>query len=274
MTTRTEHHLVDAEAEPQARPPRDGELDGNETAVKTISRLVEQAGRAAGHLALEETQLAAVRHGPQLRAALDVAVTLGIVLAFLTAFAFVNWAAVSALAGPLPSWAAPLLLSAAWVVIGISLLVFALNRGDELAIWRRIRKLGADLEQTISARQQVRDQAAQRMRESLERLAEGLGEQAGVLVSSAVVPVASGVITAGERIIDGIDEITDDLGKAVLGGRAINWVADMALVPGRHFVSAALTALNGSARAEASSQPSSTRTWSRNVPGPDRRRAG
>jgi hypothetical protein len=53
------------------------------------------------------------------------------------------------------------------------------------------------------------------------------------------------VVSAGAHIIDQIDEITDDLGEAVPGGGVINWMADMALVPGRYFVSVARTALGG-----------------------------
>jgi hypothetical protein len=103
---------------------QDGKFVGDAVAEEPVSELIEQAGRAARLLALRQAQLAAVRHGPQVRrASLDVAVALGIALAFLTAFVLANWAAVSALSGPLPGWAAPLLLAAAWIVIGIGLLV-------------------------------------------------------------------------------------------------------------------------------------------------------
>src|ERR687898_2892890 len=149
----------------------DGKFVADAVAEESVSELIEQAGRAAGLLALREAQLAALRHGPQLRrAALDVAVALGVALAFLTAFAFANWAAVSALSGPLPGWAAPLLLVAAWIVVGIGLLAFALNRADSVIVWRQRRGLGGPVEGRISARERARDEAWQAMRESLERL--------------------------------------------------------------------------------------------------------
>lgn len=264
-----EPELDGADAQPQGRAPQDGEAGGH-AAAAAVSELIEQVWRAAGHLALVETQLAAVRHGPQLRrAARDIAVALGIALAFLTAFALANWAAVSALARPLPGLAAPLLLAAAWIVVGISMLVFALNRGDRVFDWRRIRKVGAAPVQTISAHERARREAQRGMRESLERLAREGGELTGALVSSAVVPIAGGVISAGEHVIDQIDELTDDLGKTVHGGGVINRVADIALLPGRYLASVARTALEGLGdELKPSDQPSSTQARLRKTPSP------
>jgi hypothetical protein len=226
-----------------APPGPDRKVVGDPVADEPVSELIEQAGCAAGLLALRVAQLAAVRHGPQLRrAALDVAVALGTVLAFLTAFVLANWAAVSALTGPLPGPAAPLILAAAWILIGIGLLVFVLNRGGRVFDWRHLQMLGADVEQRISARERARDDARQRMRESLERLISEMGNEAAV---QAVVPVTRGVVSVGEHIIDQIDEITDDLEEALPGGGVINRVADTALFPARFFVSVARAALEG-----------------------------
>jgi hypothetical protein len=235
-----------SESVPVAAMSAPARHDGNvgvAVAEEPVSVLIEQAGRAAGLLAFREAQLAAVRHGPELRrAARDVAIVLGAVLAFLSAFALANWAVVRALSGPLPAWGALLLLAATWIVIGILLLV-ALRRGDSVFAWWQ-RMLSADVGERTSGHSQARDVAERGMRESLERLGGGVGNQAALLASAAVVPVAGGVVTAGEHIIDQIDEITDDLGEAVPGGGAINWVADLALVPGRYFLGAARTALD------------------------------
>ena len=265
-----------AEAQPQGPAPHDGGAGGIEAPAETVSEPIEEAWRAAGRLALRETQLAAVRHGPQLRrAASDLAIALNVVLAFLTALALANWAAASALSGPLPGWAAALVLATTWIVIGI-LLVFALNRGDRVLDRRRIWRLGADVERRTGAREWARHEAQQRMRESLEQLAGQVGERAGAaMVSSAVVPVAGGVISAGEHVIDQIDELTDDLGTAVPGGGAINRVADMALLPGRYLVSAARTALEGlGEELQPPDQPRSTRARRRDVSDLDRARRG
>ena len=108
------------------------------------------------------------------------------------------------------------------------------------------------------------------MRESLEQLAGQVGERAGAaMVSSAVVPVAGGVISAGEHVIDQIDELTDDLGKAIPGGGVINRVADVALLPGRYLVGVARTALEGlSDEVKSPDQPSSIQSRPRKVSGP------
>jgi len=252
---------------------RDGKFVDDAVADEPVSELIEQAGRAAGVLALREAQLAALRHGSQLRrAALDVAVALGVALAFVSAFVLANWAAVSALSGPLPGWAAPLLLATAWIVIGIGLLVVVLHRGDRVFDWRQRRLLGAAVEQRISARERARDDAWQGMRKSLERLTGEVVHEAAVL---AVVPVARGAVSAGEHIIDQIDEITDDLGEAVPGGGVINWVADTALLPARYFVSVARAALEGLGdELMPPSQLRQHRSSDRKISGTDRRSAG
>src|SRR5919106_2262859 len=249
----------------------DGTFVGDAVAEEPVSELIKQTGRAAGLLALREAQLAAVRHGPHLRrAALEVAVALGVALAFLTALVLANWAAVGALSGPLPGWAAPLLLAAVWIVVGLGLLAFVLNRADSVFDWRQRRGLGADVERRISARERARDEAWQGMRESLERLTGEVEHEAAVL---AAVPVAGGVVSAGEHIIDQIDEITDDLEEAVPGGGVINWVADTALLPARFFVSVARAALEG--LGDELTPPGQRREVSRRgIAGTDRRSTG
>jgi hypothetical protein len=234
----------DGEAEAEAGAAEEGESDAAEAETESVSELIEEAGRAASVLALREAQLVAARHGPQLRqVARDVLVGLGIGAAFLTAFALANWAAVNALSGPLPDWAAPLVLAGIWIVIGILLLVFLLIRADRVFGWKWWQAFGGDDAQALVAREAARDEAEQAMRDSLERLAGGVGAQAGVLVAAAVVPMASGVVGAGEDIIEEIDEFTDDIVEAVPGGGVINWAADVALIPGRAVVRVARFAL-------------------------------
>jgi len=239
----------DGEFEAGEEVEGDADVEGDEADEEPISDLIEQAGRAAGLLAFREAQLSATRHAAEVRRAiLDVVIALGIVFAFITAFALGNWAAVNALSGPLPSWAAPLALAGAWIVIGILLLVFVLNRGDRVFGWRQMRTLGKGGPEQLEAREEARDEAQQGLKDSLERLAGGVGSQAAVLVSAAVVPVADGVVEAGEDILEGIDEFTDNLGEAVPGGGVVNWVADMALVPGRYCIRVARRAIKSSGK--------------------------
>jgi hypothetical protein len=250
-----EGKVEDVEAEGEAPAPEDGEvdgeeeLDGDDAEEAPVSELIEQAGRAAGLLAFREAQLSATRNAPQVRRAItDVAIALGIVLAFITAFALANWAAVNALSGPLPSWAAPLVVAGAWILIGILLLVFVLNRGDRVFGWRQVRALGTGGPDQLEAREAARDEAQQGLKDSLERLAGGVGSQAAVLISAAVVPMADGVVDAGEDILEEIDEFTDNIAEAVPGGGVINWVADVALIPGRYVVRVAKSTIKGSTK--------------------------
>ena len=218
----------------------DGGFVGEAVVEEPFSELIERAGRAVGVVALREAQLATLRHGPQLRrAALDIAVAQGSALAFFTAFVLANWAAVSALSGPVSGWAAPLLLAAAWIVIAIGLLVFVLNRR---VVWRKRRVSEAAGEQRIIASERARDSAWEEMQESLERLAGGVENEAAALTA---VPVAGGLVNAGEHVLDQIDEITDGLEDALPEGGVINLVADAALLPARYFVSVARAALEG-----------------------------
>jgi hypothetical protein len=72
--------------------------------------------------------LAAARRAPQLHpVARDFAGLAALALAAVTAFAFGNWAAASALSTVITDWEAALVLATAWVATGA--LVAALLRG-------------------------------------------------------------------------------------------------------------------------------------------------
>jgi hypothetical protein len=223
------------------RPPKDAPMSSarhDDATAGADHSLIGQSGRAASRLAWREAQLAAARRRPELRrAALLIAIGLGVALALFTGFVLANVAAVTALADPLPGWAAPLVLAAAWLAVA-SLFVFGLSRGR-----RQPRTDRAEGPHTIHAREQARDSAQQDVQESLDQLRGELSNEAGVLATAAAAPVAGGVITAGEHIIDRIDELADQLGKAVPAGGVISRMAHMALAPGRYLVKEARTAL-------------------------------
>ncbi len=218
---------------------------GAERTGAPVAALVEEAGRAAGLLALREAQLVAARHTPRVRRrAQGLAVALGAAIAFLTAFALANWGAVVALSGPLPAWGAPLALATTWCVVG-GLLLAVLAASGRVAGWRRAWLPGV---RPTSVCEQARDEARRDMTESLARLAGAVGDQAAAGVASAVVPVVAGVVGAGEHLIDRVDEITDELEEAVPGGGVVNRLSDLALVPGRLLIGAARTTLEGARR--------------------------
>ena len=98
-------------------------------AEQSLAELLEQLGRDVSALALCETRLAAARREPEFRrAAGTVAVALLAALAFLTAFAFANTAALRALTPALSDWGAALVLAAVWTAVGVV-----------VALWLRAR---------------------------------------------------------------------------------------------------------------------------------------
>ena len=212
-------------------------------AHQPVSDLLEQVGRDVGSLFAHEIELAAARNSPELRRAIrDVVVALGAALACLTAFVLANWAAVNALSLVLPDWLAPLVLALGWVAVGVLLLV-VLRSGEGVPGRRWWRVLGADQARIVLECEQARDEARQRMRDSLERLTGALASEAGEQIAHAAIPLAGGVVTAGEEIMDVADEIADALEDAVPGGGAIDRMVDIVLVPGRFSVRVTRTLL-------------------------------
>jgi hypothetical protein len=80
---------------------------------QSLTELLEQVGRQMSALIFYEARLAASRHKDEIRlAAGGFFAALVTALAFLTAFALANVAAVRALSSSLADWVAPLILAA------------------------------------------------------------------------------------------------------------------------------------------------------------------
>ena len=203
-----------------------------------ISDLAEQVGRKASTLAVREAELAAARRMPAIRrAGRDLAFAIVAAVAFAAAFALANWAAVVALANVLPDWLAPLLLAAAWLVLGAALLVALRHRYRGITAWT------GDHAELVRQRAQAREEAEVALRDSIARLGEAIAAEAEAQIRDAVVPTADGVVDAGEDILDLADDLTDSIEGAVPGGGLINGVLDFALLPGRLTVKVARAAL-------------------------------
>ena len=111
-------------AESVADPLEEDEDDESE-AEESVTELLEQIARQLSALAFYETRAAAIRHEPELRrAARDIAAGIGAAVAFLTAFALANAAAVYGLSTALPDWAAALALAVAWAAGGTVLVLY------------------------------------------------------------------------------------------------------------------------------------------------------
>ena len=93
--------------------------EGAEDEPLGATELAEQLGRDVGALLQRELELNAARNSPALRRTARTVVVWTLAgVAFATAFALANWAAVQALDAVLAGWAAPLVLAAAWAVLG------------------------------------------------------------------------------------------------------------------------------------------------------------
>jgi hypothetical protein len=203
-------------------------------------------------LASVEAQLAAARNRTQiLRRAVDVAGPLAIVLALLTAFGLANAAAVDALTGALPAWAAALCLAAAWIVVAALVAVFLhvrAERGHGLAWWKPLTPAAPGAREALERK---RDEAREAVRTTLEELAPALGEQ----LASAAVPVAASVagsmateaagsvVDAGSDLLETSDEIVESITVEMPGGGLVNQVWDVVLMPGRWGVKVVTTVL-------------------------------
>jgi type IV secretory pathway TrbD component len=230
---------VEAETAPDAEV---AEADGS------VSEGVEGVARAAGLVALRGADVIAARRQPDVRrAALDLGSLAIVVAAALTAFAFANWAAASALTTAVSDWLAALILMTIWIAVAVLLAAFLL-RGDRSLLSYRKRFLAKDAVETLPARQDALEEAEQELRVQLDALAEAIGAAAQERISAAILPLAGGVVEVGEEMVDATDEvleaadeITDAIEEKVPGGVVVNRAFDVVLVPGRFGIRAART---------------------------------
>jgi hypothetical protein len=245
-------------AEEEASPQEPAAEDEESSELRT-TELAEQIGRDASMLVFREVQLTTSRHIPEVRrVARDLAVVVGVLIAFASAFVLVNWALVNALSSPLPSWRAPLVLAAVWVVVGVLLTVFVLHRTGHLTGWKWWKAAAASPEDAVLDREQARDEALQALRDSLDQFAGAVARDAGALVAVAVVPMAGTAAEAGEKVLDTVDSMTDAIEDKVPGGSVINRVADLALKPGRYALGAVKGIGKDEAKDEASDEPAAS----------------
>ena len=171
-----------------------------------VTALAERLGRDVGALLQREAELHAARNSPALRRSARTALAWTVVgIAFATAFALANWAAVQALDSVLPGWAAPLVLAAAWALLGGALVATMLLRSGESAGvgWWSVLTRG---EGVVAECQRARDEAQDVVRETLAAFAAAVGREAEAKIASAVVPIAGGIAEAGEEVLEAADE--------------------------------------------------------------------
>jgi hypothetical protein len=234
--------IVVTEVEAETAPDAEAEADGS------VSEGVEGVARAAGLVALRGADVIAARRQPDVRrAVIDLGSLAIVVAAAVTAFAFANWAAASALTTAVSDWFAALIMAAIWIAVAVLLAAFLL-RGDRSLVSYRKRFLAKDAAETLPERQEALEEAEQELRVQLDALADAIGAAAQERITAAILPLAGGMVEVGEEmvdatdeVIDAADEITDAIEERVPGGFAVNRAFDFALVPGRFGIRVART---------------------------------
>ena len=220
--------------------------EGAEDEPLGATELAEQLGRDVGALLQRELELNAARNSPALRRTARTVVVWTLAgVAFATAFALANWAAVQALDAVLAGWAAPLVLAAAWAVLGGALVATMLlgSRQSAGVGWWSVLTGG---EGVVAECERARDEAQDVVRETLAELAAAVGREAEARIASAVVPIAGGIVDAGEDLVEAADEMLEVVFEEMPGGSLVGQAVDLVLLPGRWSLRIVTTALKGS----------------------------
>jgi hypothetical protein len=217
-----------------------------EDKAPSVTELLVELGRDVSVLAFCEAHLAASRNMPEVRrAARDLAAAVVAGLAFLTAFVFVNVAAVLGLSSVLEAWLAAVVLALIWIALGAALGIALLVRAGHVTGWKWWRVFSAGAEDTLHDLERARDEAEQAVRETLERLAPALT----IEIAAAAVPmatdmagdVAEGIVDVGSDLIEASDDMVEAIADDLPGGGVVNQMWDVVLMPGRFGIRAATT---------------------------------
>jgi hypothetical protein len=222
----------------------------DEQAVPSLTELFEQLGRELGELGVSEAQLEAARNMPEVRrAARDVAGTLLVVLAALTAFAFLNVAAMDGLSEILASWLAALVLAAVWLAVGAVLVFGVMGRTRRWLSWIVVQGPShGDVEEL----ERERNAAGVAALSTLERVGPALALQIALAAVPDAEDVATGVVEMGDTVLEVSDEMVEVISEQLPGGGVVNQVWDVALMPGRLGIKVATTVLRRGRPGEAS----------------------
>jgi hypothetical protein len=236
------HEPEVSEAEPEER---DEEPEAAEEAGPSLTELVEELGHQLTELGVAEAQLQAARNMPGVRQAVrDVAGALVVVVAAITAFAFINVAAMDGLSRVLATWLAALLLAAFWLVVAGVLLFGVMGRARQWLLWIVLK---APPSEAVEEIERERNEAGKAALGTLERLGPALAIQIALAaipkVGDVAEDVAGGVVEVGGSVIEASDEIVEVVTEQIAGGGVVNQVWSVALTPGRYGVKVATTVL-------------------------------
>jgi hypothetical protein len=225
--------------EDQPRPREEGAEEPQDAGA--VAELFEQLGRELSELGKSEAQLEAARNMPEVRrSARDMAGALVVVVAAITAFAFLNVAAAEGLSSVLATWLAALVIAAVWMVVAGVLLFSLMGRARRWLVWLLGKEPST---KAVDELERERDAAAKAARSTLELLGPALLLRIAVAAMPEAGDVASGVVEAGDSMLDASDEVVAEFTEELPGGGAVRQVWAVALMPGRLGVRVATTVL-------------------------------
>jgi hypothetical protein len=217
------------------------EAKGEET--PSIAELLVQLGRDVTVLVFCETQLAASRNLPEVRrTARDIAGALIASLAFLTAFAFANVAALNALTAVMSAGLGALVLCLVWLAVGAALVLALMVRAGHVTGWRWWRVFRGGPEESLEDLERARADAEQAVRETLARLAPAVTVEVASASVGVAGDMAGGVVEAGGDLLETSNEAVEAIAEGVPGGGVVNQMWDVVLMPGRLGIRVATTA--------------------------------
>jgi Putative Actinobacterial Holin-X, holin superfamily III len=224
-----------------AAPP---EEETEEQEAESLNELAVQLGHDVSVLAFCEAQLATARHMPEVRrTARDLVAAVLAGVAFVTAFVFLNVAAMLGLSSAVSSWLAAVILALVWVALGTVLAIALMVRAGHVSGWKWWRVFTAGPEETLKDLERARDEAEEAVRETLARLAPVIT----VEIASAAMPMAGemadGVVDAAGGILEASDDAVEAIADDLPGGSVVNQMWDVVLMPGRFGLRVATTVL-------------------------------
>ena len=175
-----------------------------ESPTETSNELLARLAHEVSVLVRSELELAAAHHGPQLRhVTVEVAAAVAAAVALILALASAGWAAVHGLSLAMPSWAAALVVAAAWSAVAGLLLSLDHPR----RLFARLREESGS--QAIERAEQARAEAEHDVKATAERLGIVLARE------SAEREIRIGV-TAAERFMGTAEDDAEDLLKELV----------------------------------------------------------
>ena len=195
---------------------------------ESLTDLLEAVGQQISGLAAIQSRIAAAEHAPELRQAGRDGVT-GVValVALVTAFGLLNWAAVNALSDRLPTWRAPLVLAAVWLVVGAVLAAVLWRSASRSRIGGLLPRPGTSSE--AKDYEAAREEALQQLRETLERLAAAVTAQ----IAAAAVAAPEALLDVADDVLETADDAVDAVVEQVPFGSTVGQAVDFALIPSR-----------------------------------------